>query len=138
MVRKTETTKALTNQKRCPFHFTFEYKKETDSWFLKGGTGCAEHGFHASATKACLGQKTGELSTQQLEEISISLFVEASGNPRITRKIMKFKSGIELTCQQIHCIRQKVNKDELDGPGSLADKLLTNLCCSSDISLYCV
>jgi hypothetical protein len=31
MVRKTETTKALTNQKCCPFHFTFKYKKETNS-----------------------------------------------------------------------------------------------------------
>jgi hypothetical protein len=137
MVRKTETTKALNNQKRCPFHFTFKYKKETNSWFLKDGTGCAKHGFHASAaTKACLGRKTGELLTEELEEIG--QFAVASGNPRITRKIMKFKSGIELTRQQIHYIRQKVNGDELEGPGSSADKLLTYLHSRSDISFYCV
>jgi hypothetical protein len=136
MVRKTETTKALNNQKRCPFHFTFKYKKEMDSWFLKGGTGCAKHGFHASKTKACLGRTTGELVTEELEEIS--QFATASGNPRITRKIMKFKSGIELTRQQIHYIKRKVNGDELEGPGSSADKLLTYLRSRSDISFYCV
>jgi hypothetical protein len=62
----------------------------------------------------------------------------ASGNPRITRKIMKFKSGIELTRQQIHYIKRKVNGDELEGPGSSADKLLTYLRSRSDISFYCV
>jgi hypothetical protein len=125
MVRKTETTEALTNQKCCPFNFTFKYGNATNSWLLKGGTGCASHGSHASETKACTGQKTGELSTEQCQ--AVADYAEASGNPRTTRRIMKFKSGIKLTHQQIHYIRRKVKNSELDGPGSSADKLLTYL-----------
>jgi hypothetical protein len=42
MVRKTETKKPLTSQKRCPFNFTFKYNNATDSWFLKGGSHAIE------------------------------------------------------------------------------------------------
>ena len=86
--------------------------------------------------KACLGQKIGELLKEQQQEITD--YAEASGNPKITHKIMKFKSGIELTHQQIPYIRQKDDKNELDGPGSYADKLLTYLWSWPDIGLYCV
>jgi hypothetical protein len=51
---------------------------------------------------------------------------------------MKFKSGIELTHQQIHYIRKKEKNLELDGPGSSADKLLTYPQSCPDISLYCI
>jgi hypothetical protein len=75
------------------------------------------------------------LKKQQPQEIAD--YAEASGNPRITHKITKLKSGIKLSHEQIHYIRKKVNKSELDGPGSSADKLLTDLCSRPDISLYC-
>jgi hypothetical protein len=136
MVRRTETSKARTSEQRCPFNFTFRYNKQTDCWSLKGGTGCASHGFHAGKTKACLGLKTGELSAEAKKDIAG--YAEASGNPRITRKIMKFKSGIELTHDQIHYIRKTVKTSEVDGPGSSADQLLTYLRGRPDISLYCV
>jgi hypothetical protein len=69
--------------------------------------------------KACLGQKIGELLKEQQQEITD--YAEASGIPRITHKIMKFKSGIKLAHQQIHYIRKKVNKNEINSPGSSAD-----------------
>jgi ribosomal protein L11 len=99
MDRKTETKKPLTSQKHCPFNFTFKYSNATISWFLKGITSCASHGSHASKTKACTGGKTGELTTKQCQAVADC--AEASGNPRTTRKIMKFKSGIKLTHQQL-------------------------------------
>jgi hypothetical protein len=134
---KNQNNKGYDQPTMLPFfHFTFKNKKETNSWFLKGGTGCTSHGLHVSKMTACLGHKTSLLTLDQHQGAIVD-YAEATANARTTGKIMKFKSGIKLTHQQIHYIRQNVKKSELDSPGTSADKLLTYLQSCLDISLYC-
>jgi hypothetical protein len=136
MLRKTETEKPISKDKCCPFQFLFNWKRETDSWTLNGGTGCGHHEHHFFSTNCT--HKVVELPDKIKQ--GIAEYADATANSAMTLRIFAFKSNIELNGDQVQYLQTKYGKSALENSnkGTSNEQLLAYLDSPNDIYYICI
>jgi hypothetical protein len=97
-----------------------------------GGIGCGYHEYHLPSTSHA--QKVLELPDKIKQEIA--KYADATANSAVTRRVLAFKSNIELNGDQVQYLQNKLGRSALEKSkkGTSAKQLLAYLDSRDDIS----